>query len=203
MKILAIAVVGLVPGAFASQAAQAQAISEDAAVYAAALDSVFAEHSAQRLIVRASTDDGARIDVQVQARSELLDSMPAIEPSTRDDFPRVNRSPAIIREIAETRISVEIVPDSVIDALRNVVPSGPPPAGPPELVNYWRAFHERFPNSAGLTRLSRIAYSDDRDQAVVQVDHGCGAFCGEASVVLLQKTEDAWRVVSIASLWVY
>ena len=67
----------------------------------------------------------------------------------------------------------------------------------------WDAFFARYPGSPGLLRVSRVAFDDHAQSALVYIEFQCGAECGSGRLV--QATRDAthhWQPVSGELLWV-
>ncbi|MBI2802729.1 MAG: hypothetical protein HYX63_21030 [Gammaproteobacteria bacterium] len=67
----------------------------------------------------------------------------------------------------------------------------------------WDAFFARYPGSPGLLRVSRVAFDDRAQSALVYIEFQCGAECGSGRLV--RATRDAtnhWQPVSGELLWV-
>ena len=60
-------------------------------------------------------------------------------------------------------------------------------------TDLWASHRERFPNTAGITRVSRVGIVEDR--ALIRIHHACGGLCGHISLVLLGKEGACWRVI--------
>lgn len=59
----------------------------------------------------------------------------------------------------------------------------------------WAAFHEKFPGSPGHVTLSRIGFSSDGTEALVQPGCWFDSLGGARSLVRLKKVRGAWRVI--------
>jgi hypothetical protein len=66
----------------------------------------------------------------------------------------------------------------------------------------WDDFYKKYPGSSGFIRLSRVGFNTGRSEALVYIEHGCGATCGTGSYVLLTKGEEGWRVIKTVGLWI-
>ena len=65
----------------------------------------------------------------------------------------------------------------------------------------WETFYERFPDSTGIIRFSRIGFNERHDQAFLYVENTCGSLCGSGSFVLLDRHGDDWQVVKETPVW--
>ena len=61
---------------------------------------------------------------------------------------------------------------------------------------FWDEFRRRFPRAWGLTSLTGIGFSDDADQALLQLRHGCGDRCVRTESMFLEKRGGTWFVES-------
>jgi hypothetical protein len=182
----------------------------DAAVYAAALDTLFtarADASARRLTVNDST---------TSYRREVLvpDFWNAFHVITRDtalvrNFEKASRIRQSLHPIEATlrlhvRSPIDLVNDTVLMQIRLRTDSlqRAQPAYPRYADGYWRTYYAAYPRSYGATRLSAIGYDQSVENALVYVEHGCGGLCGSGNIVLLHREQGRWRVVKIEMTWV-
>lgn len=56
-------------------------------------------------------------------------------------------------------------------------------------------FRSDYPSLAGIVTLSRIGYSDDGEQALVQIIHECGVANRSAAYFILARNDKGWQVV--------
>ncbi len=65
----------------------------------------------------------------------------------------------------------------------------------------WARFHERYPEAAGLTQVSRVLLNESGDQASVYVEQGsgCQSSCGATYQLAMQA--EAWAVVRSTGGW--
>ena len=61
---------------------------------------------------------------------------------------------------------------------------------------FWDEFRTRFPGAWGLTSVTRIAFSDDADQALLQMRHGCGNRCVRTESMFFEKRGGTWFIES-------
>ncbi len=169
----------------------------DVAVYAAALDSLFAPRDSappRSIVVLDSTTDF---------------HWNASDTTLMGDF--VERAPISLLSIesaldASAERPFAIAADSVLARLRQSRDSTAallkPEEGFRRVEIFWQLFYERFPKTAGFASLSAIGYGNAGSEAIVYVQHSCGGLCGNGSMVRLKRQGDRWRVVSIQELWV-
>jgi hypothetical protein len=65
----------------------------------------------------------------------------------------------------------------------------------------WKDFAAKYPNAAGFTIVSAIAFDASHRQALVYVGNSCGMLCGTGYVVLLEKRKDKWVAAKTAKIW--
>lgn len=67
--------------------------------------------------------------------------------------------------------------------------------------DYWREFGRRFPDAAGVARVSPIAYSDDGAEAMVFVAFAGGILNAHGDAVVLRFVTGRWYVVDHVQTW--
>lgn len=67
---------------------------------------------------------------------------------------------------------------------------------------FWEKFDEKYPNSNGFNKFSKIGFNREMTQALVYTRHSCGSLCGETSFVWLRKKNNTWIVEDNASILV-
>ena len=67
---------------------------------------------------------------------------------------------------------------------------------------FWDWFHQRYPAAQGLSRASRVGFSPDGEEALVELSYSCGWLCGHGEQVLLVREAGRWRVVLRQRTWV-
>ena len=94
---------------------------------------------------------------------------------------------------------VTLVPSEEIDALYGAGGS----AGVRDLLERWDDFERRF-GSSRITTLSRVAFSEDGERALLGVAMQCGLMCGHGEYLLLGKvdTDGSWRVLKRHGTWI-
>jgi hypothetical protein len=171
--------------------ARAPAAAAGCAAVAAALDSLVPRRAGYRLALADSTRPVPSF-VLADSTAHALRRTPGLDPSTWASFAANNRArrPACTSLAAGDAV---VVTDSTARALRGQ-------RGGPN--GYWDAFYARYPRTAGFTATSGVGVSRDGRQALLVVEHGCGALCGHGHVVLLGRGSDGvWRVRYARMTW--
>jgi hypothetical protein len=181
-----------------SQVASWDREQEELAVYAAVVDTMFPPRLNNRTLVVSQTRSNVDREHLVEAYWSSLAAVPGVERSAVADFEQADRTPRKINVLPSHSGTNELIEDSVLTNL----PRGyaTPPGREPS--NYWRAFRARFPGAGGMVSFTRVGFSDNRRQALVEVSRSCGSLCGGGYNVLLEKQNGRWRVVQQINTWV-
>lgn len=182
MRWIAVMAASLAAGcAPATRSAPAPAEVPDAAVYAAALDSLAGGKPIILLDSLAVVAEGGRMyqDLRQTAGAEIA-----------ADLLRRGGAPRAVPAPLPTRSAVRLVG-------RREVPSG---TG--DLEAEWRAFNARHPGSSGFFQVSAVGYDRGGTRAVLYVGRSCGTLCGTGSIVTLARAGNRWRIVESRILWV-
>lgn len=59
---------------------------------------------------------------------------------------------------------------------------------------FWIAFTKRYPDAWGLLGVSRIAFNQNRSQALVETNHACGNQCATRDIWVLTRAGRTWRI---------
>jgi hypothetical protein len=135
-------------------------------------------------------------EVSPMSREEILRGyLPATSQLLRNEFLRLLdlRSPIEKRHLAFKRsFGVTFASKQDVDAIFQTEP----------LAQSWERFRIRFPNAAGMVRLSRPAIDVGSQAALVYVGFSCGGTCGRGHLYLLSRFSSGWRVVHEQQVWV-
>jgi hypothetical protein len=172
--------------------------SAEDTVWAEVLDSLYVNARTRQLVVHDSTPDQIRSENMAAYAGAAMRGMPGVGPGTVDDFWERNREPRPVGPLPPTRVPVTLVTRADIASLPDGVD-----LHPNEPMRFWRAFHQRYPDSSGLISLSRVGFNAARTQAVLNVDRGCGGLCGDGTILLLARdAAGRWRVAATRGTWV-
>lgn len=180
--------------------------SEECAVVAVALDSLFIHEGATRLFLRDSAsvegiwlgepDTGSHIPLdralaQASTTPDWIRDSLGLAPGVARSFAARNASHAACAA-PPTRVPVVRVSRKNLREIRDRTHwyrDGAPVDG-------------TSPYSPGLIHVSRVGFSDDGRQAMLTLGHGCGPLCGGGWLVVLERGDDGrWRVARALQLW--
>ena len=66
----------------------------------------------------------------------------------------------------------------------------------------WKSFYKKYPNTQGVTTLSRVGFNQEKTQALVYIASSGACFGGSGYLVILQKQFDSWKIVNQQMLWI-
>jgi hypothetical protein len=70
----------------------------------------------------------------------------------------------------------------------------------PDASGGFDTLREHYPESAGYLLVSSVAFSKNRQLALVSIEHHCGNSCGAASYYFLAKSDNTWTVINPSGL---
>lgn len=66
----------------------------------------------------------------------------------------------------------------------------------------WEEFYNDYGNSNGIIRFSRIAFNEDKTQAIFEIGHVYGSLGGGGSIIYLKKQNDTWTIIEVIQTWI-
>ena len=161
----------------------------EAQVYAAVLDTLYASAGSNERAVQDSTVapivlpfPGEDISLASAVRSHER-QLPGVRLDTQSDFLRRATDAVTLPAQLPTRLRVAWVPPEVARAAGERIAT----------------FYDEIPTS--VTQLSPIGFSRDSTQALLYLSERCPGLCGHGEYVLLERTDDGWRVVARSQAW--
>ena len=180
--------------------------SQDSAVYAALVDSLFRRGASDTLFVSDSTitfrvpSDANRPPIrQAPWPTPLMDTIRGAWWRTFDAMPRelmvrLGNVSATREPIASLALPLPVHRLTRTE-LREIFQLGP--------FGGWREFDRRYPRARGYSSFTRIVYPSDDRQALVYYEYHCGGLCGGGNLVLLTRGDDrSWHVSKVLMLWI-
>lgn len=67
---------------------------------------------------------------------------------------------------------------------------------------FFDKFYADYPNGDGITSLSRVGFTRDRKMALVHHGRSIAGLAGQGHFILLQKSDDVWKVMDKIVSWV-
>ena len=187
-------------------------------MYAAALDSMFAEDTTSRIVRLIGRDTMPRLVLVDRMGADPVRWLVRPAPEPPPDPATVARGTLerrkIPRELAEDFVVANLRPDSLRVPLAARAPTyfatlpSMSPAEQGALFNRrpgqpLRGFgRPAYPKPTQILRLSRAGFSRDRRHALVYVESYCGSLCAGGILVRLSRDGERWRVVRMLNLWV-
>ncbi|GAF02733.1 hypothetical protein [Saccharicrinis fermentans] len=71
-----------------------------------------------------------------------------------------------------------------------------------DLNRDWEEFYNDYENSNGIIRFSRIAYNDDKTQAIFEIGHSYASLGGGGSIIYLKKQDGIWTITEVIPTWI-
>lgn len=62
-------------------------------------------------------------------------------------------------------------------------------------VPFWLGFQARYPHAWGFAVLSVVGMNPKKTEAILQVMHRCGTYCGSVETMILWKVRGQWHVI--------
>jgi hypothetical protein len=66
----------------------------------------------------------------------------------------------------------------------------------------WGRYYEKYPNSTGFLRVSRVGFNSDANQAAFYISNHCGGLCGGGYFAIMEKVNSNWKVVQEMQVWI-
>lgn len=68
--------------------------------------------------------------------------------------------------------------------------------------DFWQQFYKRYPGSAGIVGVSRVAFTDDFVHALVYREHISGNLAGKGEYLLLSRGANGWVIDKEFPSWI-
>jgi hypothetical protein len=114
-----------------------------------------------------------------------------MEPRTVEDYLAKAQSASLIADHFNLPVSHVLVDRSEVTALTAKGSSAA-----------WHDFFGKYPNASVVTRLSRVGFNPNKDQAMVYMDRFCGPRCGSGGYWFLVKDSPGWKVKTAFASWI-
>jgi hypothetical protein len=161
---------------------------DDVAVYQAVLAPDVDDYARRRVIQR-TTEPVMEVPAGGQSVERRLAmqaaGLPGVDTSTVRAFLALHREVVDLPDLGDTTLSWVSQ-----DEWRSLV----------RTAQGWSTFFDRYPESGGVTLLSRIAYSADGLQALTYVARAC-PLCGGSDYFLLSRVNGQWRITARVADW--
>ncbi|MBV9210920.1 MAG: RHS repeat protein [Acidobacteria bacterium] len=168
--------------------------AEDYAVYAAILNPYFDEAKIRLLVIKKFTE-GFNTDEPEQRKELSPDNfaLREVEQATIDDYVEKNRNKGY--QLLDELLSLKGKHAFVMDAEMNEIFAKDCNKG-------WGTFYKKYPDSQGMTTLSKVGFNKERTQALVYVGTQSHCLAGAGHFIILAKQNGAWKVVRESMVWI-
>src|SRR6185295_11844935 len=180
MRIGIMAVLVLAMGCQAQDAVFLETAAAESSFYSAVLGA--ADSSNATIVVSRQTRNFVVGDTDAH-RQAAFRSVPELWEDTVTSFERRNSAPVDLGNLVLARNVALMDEEELAAGFVENVRQG------------WKDFHERFPQYGQIVMLSRVGFSKDGRQALVYCHRSVGPTEGIGYLVLLQRTDDKWRVL--------
>jgi len=155
-------------------------------VYSDLLRAEFGRSGLQRIVVTPETFNYANI-----VDENLKKDLSGVTDDTIEDFLAENRTPLTLSDRFSKGLNVVLVGRQRLEEAFSAKPG-----------NRWEEFYRVFPESQGITSLSRVGFSRDRKQALVYIGTQSHSLAGNGNLVLLTWDGKNWQVSREVNMWV-
>jgi len=175
-----------------SRPSQGDDKEEEYKVYSAILKAKHqAEKSKTLVILRRTAQNG----LTLSGSDDQKDILQALSPLTEETLRSYNSRNNAEMELAnkfDFTAWVALVDEKEIDEIFRR----------PDLENNWKAFYQKYPDSGGFIRLSRVGFDATDKQALIFVSQHCGVLCASGTYYLLVKENGEWKVKKERQAWI-
>ena len=182
----------VIAGAFVTADAQNKFLrqdKEDIQIYNAALEHGIPSQSKKILILEDSLIDSFSNNDENLA--ENLSKETGVSPKCFKEWSLRNKESTSVKFKISSELDISFLSAYDIDTLF---------AGDTAKKN-WEQFYSLYEDYDGFIAISRIGYNDTRNEAVLLMEHHCGASCGTGKFISLKKSINKWDVQSTLTMW--
>lgn len=182
------------------------------AIYAAAIDSVFAFSRGRpdRGISLSRKTSAMRIDRFSERQLKPFRDALGSDSALVNEFAVTARStkplPYDIAMISRiSRVSVSEVSEDTLRVLARVAKRAVKRDSlgiTDETFWSWRVIYDGLPNIFAFATVTSIVYTRDGRHALLHLSYYCGGTCGSGHVISLDRRADGWHVVKLVMTWV-
>ena len=162
---------------------------EDIQIYTAVLKHGIPSQSEKILILEDSLVDA--LSNNDENLAENLSKETGVSPRCFEEWSLKNRESTSIKFKISSELDISFLSTYNLDSLFNENTA----------KENWTRFNNLYEDYDGFIAVSRIGYNDTKDQAVLLLEHHCGASCGTGKFISLIKTLNKWSVESTLTIW--
>jgi hypothetical protein len=170
-----------------------------AGVYGAVLDALYTDgRKRPPFVVLNELAEGRGVSCDKSPCPFIPGHKSKIDTLTMQDFRRATLTRRRIRPDFKYRLPVRFLTRDVRDqlpAIGDALPASVSRGSGPAEVSYWMGFMARYPGAWGAATMTQVGFNPRHTEALLQVRHACGAYCGSTEIMFLRKANGRWRVV--------
>lgn len=164
------------------------------AVYRALIEEMYVLDWVKLIVIRNETV----LDSQYYAGAFGVPDELSLSPEILNSIENRNRQPqAISRDNLVLSVACEILDQEAFDQVFTRDDEHPK-----DIWDNWDRFYEKYPDSQGIMRLSRVGFNTDGSEALVYVGNTQHDLVGAGYYVLLVKKAGTWVVHSKELTWI-
>jgi hypothetical protein len=124
------------------------------AVYAALLDSIFANKNTKQVLIM----DHTRVNIPEHLQQDLsnFQEYTPLTPELITSFLEHNQQPYPLKPVLDLKLEYQLLTQEEVDKLR-----------PMDEASNWKLFYQKYPETVGFIHLSRVGFNDNVSQALV------------------------------------
>ena len=168
-------------------AAELQA--EEARVYTALFDEIYGEPR-MYVLSEQSTPGMEGAEALESIIETYLPRFTELETGTAENFRLRNETAASLPADMELGPPYILLTDSDFRQIFALNTSG------------WSMFYDRYPNSPGMTTVSRVGFNDDLTQALLYAATWSNWLAGSGQYYLLEKVDGTWQIIQQVMAWI-
>jgi hypothetical protein len=163
--------------------------AEEQAVYVAVFTEIYGEP--RMYVLMDQTSPGIEgVEGLDAAIASILAQFTGLEDATTESFRARNEAAVILPADMDLGLPYVLLTRADFDVIFSQNTSG------------WDVFYTRYPNSAGMTTVSRVGFNEDFTQALVYVGTMSHWLAGAGYYILLVKSSGTWQVDQQVMAWI-
>lgn len=161
---------------------------EEQAVYAFLLTKMY--HNSDYVIMDTTATSLTGVDNTTQTLDYILQNMHDVSPETETSFRNRNDMAYAIRKDMQLGFPYTLLSQAGRNQIFGQNQSG------------WEIFYNRYPQSPGITTLSRVGFNSTFNQALVYIGTQSNWLAGAGYYILLKKADGAWSIDQQVMSWI-
>lgn len=163
--------------------------TEEAIVYATLFDEIYGEP--RMYVLMDTTSPGIEgVEGLDEITRSLFPQLSGLDPDTGESFQSRNKSAIPLAPDMELGLPYILLTPTEFDRIFAVNTSG------------WDVFYTRYPNSPGMTTISKVGFNPDLSQALVYAATISNWLAGAGHYYLLERSSGTWEIIQQILAWI-